>query len=188
MNGAIFGERERESSRQLLVRPILPRHPRALAGLLLLAVAAVPVLPAPAQAAILVSNLGQGAATGTMNASWDPEVQGFQTGTHQVGYSLTSVQLHIDSFVAPATIAGMTIKLRPGSEYNPDALTFSNPTFTSAGTVTFTLPTGTTYDLTPETRYYVVWSATRKLSRHGGDCSGKIGLKGGGGFCHEKDA
>ena len=32
------------------------------------------------------------------------------------------------------------------------------------------------------------WSATRKLSRHGGDCSGKIGLKGGGGFCHEKDA
>ena len=129
---------------------------RALAGLLLLAVAAVPVPPAPAQAAILVSNLGQGAATGAMDASWDPEVQGFQTGTHQTGYSLTSVQLHIDSFVTPATIAGMTIKLRPGSEYNPDVLTFSNPTFTSAETVTFTLPTGTTYDLTPETRYFVV--------------------------------
>ena len=31
------------------------------------------------------------------------------------------------------------------------------------------------------------WSATRKLSRHGGDFSGKIGLKGGGGFCHEKE-
>ena len=32
------------------------------------------------------------------------------------------------------------------------------------------------------------WSATRKLSQHGGDFSGKIGLKGAGGFCHEKEA
>ena len=84
----------------------------ALAGLLLLAVAAVPVLPAPAQAATLVSNLGQGTATTLLESSWDPEGQGFQTGTHQAGYSLTSVQLHIESFVTPATIAGMNITLR----------------------------------------------------------------------------
>ena len=109
-----------------------------------------------AQAAIQVSNLGQAMDTTTMNASWDAEVQGFRTGTHQAGYSLTSVQLHVDSFVAPATIADMTIKLRPGSQYDADVLTFSNPTFTSAGTVTFTLPTGTTFDLTPETVYFVV--------------------------------
>ena len=129
---------------------------RAMAGLLLLVVAAVPVLPAPAQAAIQVSNLGQATDTAAMNASWDAEVQGFRTGTHQAGYSLTSVQLHVDSFVAPATIAGMTIKLRPGSQYDSDVLTFSNPTFTSAGTVTFTLPTGTTFDLTANTVYFVV--------------------------------
>ena len=128
---------------------------RAMAGLLLLVVAAVPVLPAPAQAAIQVSNLGQGTSTTLMESGWDPEAQGFRTGTHPSGYSLTSVQIHIDSFVT-ATIADMTIKLRPGSQYNADVLTFSNPTFTSAGTLTFTLPAGTTFDLTSETWYFVI--------------------------------
>ena len=32
------------------------------------------------------------------------------------------------------------------------------------------------------------WSATQKLIRYGGDFSGKMSLKEGGGFCHEKDA
>ena len=32
------------------------------------------------------------------------------------------------------------------------------------------------------------WSATQKLIQYGGDVSGKMGLKEGGGFCHEKDA
>ena len=50
-----------------------------------------------------MSNLGQGTDTTTLKVRWDPEGQGLQTGTHQAGYSLTSVQLHIDSFVAPAT-------------------------------------------------------------------------------------
>ena len=135
---------------------------RAMAGLLLLVVAAVPVLPAPVQAAIQVSNLGQGTDTAAMNASWDPEVQGFRTGTHQTGYSLTSVQLHVDSFVAPATIADLSISLRArgtGTIDWPDdetTVTFVNPTFTSAGTYTFTLPAGTTINLAAETVYFVV--------------------------------
>ena len=133
-----------------------------MAGLLLLVVAAVPVLPAPVQAAIQVSNLGQGTDTAAMNASWDPEVQGFRTGTHQTGYSLTSVQLHVDSFVAPATIADLSISLRArgtGTIDWPDdetTVTFVNPTFTSAGTYTFTLPAGTTINLAAETVYFVV--------------------------------
>ena len=132
-----------------------------MAGLLLLVVAAVPVLPAPAQAATLVSNLGQGTATTIMNASWDIEVQGFTTGTHPTGYSLTNVQLHIDSFVDPATIADMKISLRARGmrgftePATVDMVTFVNPTFTSAGTYTFTLPAGTTIALTPNTVYYV---------------------------------
>ena len=32
------------------------------------------------------------------------------------------------------------------------------------------------------------WSATQKLIRYGGDFSGKMSLKEGGGFCHEKEA
>ena len=132
-----------------------------MAGLLLLVVAVLPVLPAPAQAVTQVSNLGRGTATETMNASWDIEVQGFRTGTHPAGYSLTNVQLHIASFVTPATIADMRISLRArqsGSITEPvflDTVIFDNPTFTSAGTVTFTLPVGTTIDLTSETVYYV---------------------------------
>ena len=135
---------------------------RALAGLVLLAVAAGPVLPAPAQAATLVSNLGQGSSTATVLSSWDPEAQGFITGTHQTGYSLTSVQLYIDSFEPPATISDLKISLRPRSTISADepasfdTVTFVNPTFTSAGNLTFTLPAGTTIDLTPESRYFVV--------------------------------
>ena len=132
---------------------------RALAGLLLLAVAAGPVLPAPAHAATLVSDLGQGSSTVAMLSGWDPEAQGFMTGTHQSGYSLTSVQLYIDSFVSPATISDLKISLRTISAGNPagiDTVTFVNPTFTSAGNLTFTLPTDTTIDLTPESRYFVV--------------------------------
>ena len=67
MNGAIFGEREQPATPGPSDPSATPA--RALAGLLLLAVAAVPVLPAPAQAAILVSNLGQGAATAMKRAS-----------------------------------------------------------------------------------------------------------------------
>ena len=36
--------------------------------------------------------------------------------------------------------------------------------------------------------WIVGWSATQKLIRYGGDCSGKMSLKEGGGFCHEKEA
>ena len=154
---------------------------RALAGLLLLAVAAVPVLPAPAQAATLVSNLGQGTATETMRARWDIEVQGFQTGTNPTGYSLTNVQLHIDSFVTPATIADMKISLRTraiGSITEPvsvDTVTFVNPTFTSAGTYTFTLPVGTTIDLTPDTVYYVGIDINNADGDGGGDSGVALG-------------
>ena len=174
----------------ILVRPLPPIVPdtraprtvwRALAGLLLLAVAAVPVLPAPAQAATLVSNLGQGTATETMRARWDIEVQGFQTGTNPTGYSLTNVQLHIDSFVTPATIADMKISLRTraiGSITEPvsvDTVTFVNPTFTSAGTYTFTLPVGTTIDLTPDTVYYVGIDINNADGDGGGDSGVALG-------------
>ena len=37
-------------------------------------------------------------------------------------------------------------------------------------------------------RHFIPWSATQKLIRYGGDFSGKMSLKEGGGFCHEKEA
>ena len=135
------------------MRRIKVKCSHAMAGLLVL-VTVLAGCAAPALAALQVSNLGQGTDTETMNASWDAELQGFETGTHQAGYSLTSVQLHIDSFVTPATIDDMTISLRARPQ-SFDLRTFVNPTFTS-GTVTFTLPADTTFDLTPETRYFVV--------------------------------
>ena len=127
-----------------------------LLGLLLVA------LPAPAQAATLVSNLGQG--TTTLRQTWFDGAQGFQTGTQRAGYSLTSVQLHMDSFGDPTTIVDLRVSLRTretGSVDRPsstDWVTFDNPDFTitSAGTATFTLPPGRMIDLTPNTAYFVI--------------------------------
>ena len=84
------------------LRRILAAWGHALAGVLLL-VTGLAGGAGEAQATILVSNLGQGTSTTLLESSWDPEGQGFQTGTHSAGYRLTSVQLHIDSFSAPAT-------------------------------------------------------------------------------------
>ena len=149
---------------------------RAVLGLLLLAVAAVLVLPAPpAQAAVLVSNLWQSTTTTTLLSRYSPDAQGFKTGTHPAGYSLNSVQLHVDSFVSPATINDLSITLRADlklSGYNwpaYDALvTFVNPTFTSAETLSFTLPNGTTFDLDPETNYFVLIDLNHATDRESG--------------------
>ena len=138
------------------------RSGRALAAVACLALVGAFALPAPAQAATLVSNLGQLTSTYALGSDYAPEVQGFRTGTHPAGYSLTSAQLYIDSFVDSATIADLTISLRARATGDLDwpastnLVTFVNPIFTNAGTLTFTLPTGTTIDLTPSTVYFVV--------------------------------
>ena len=119
-------------------------------------------LPAPAQAALQVSNLGQGTTTLRQRGSF-ASAQGFQTGPQRAGYSLTSVQLHMDSFGDPTTIYDLRVSLRTretGSVDGPsstDWVTFDNPSFTRthAGTATFTLPTDRMIDLTPNTAYFV---------------------------------
>ena len=120
-------------------------------------------LPAPAQAALQVSNLGQGTTTLRQRGSF-ASAQGFQTGPQRAGYSLTSVQLHMDSFGDPTTIADLRVSLRTRETRSVDGpsstdwVTFDNPLFTitHAGTATFTLPTDTMIDLTPNTAYFVI--------------------------------
>ena len=117
-------------------------------------------LAAPAQAATLVSNLGQGTTT-LRQTSFD-SAQGFQTGPQRAGYSLTSVQLHMDRFVDPTTIDALRVSLRTRATRSVDGpsstdwVTFDNSTFTSAGTATFTLTTDTMIDLAPNTAYFVI--------------------------------
>ena len=53
-----------------------------------------------------------------------------------------------------------------------DTVIFVNPTFTSAGTYIFTLPTGTTIDLTPET----VYSVGIDINNADGDGGGESGV------------
>ena len=153
------GAREPQLSRTL---PPIRQHLWAVrAGWILLGLLLV-ALPAPAQAAIQVSNLDQGTTT-RRQASF-ASAQGFQTGTQRAGYSLTSVQLHMDSFGDLTTIADLRVSLRTratGSADGPsstDWVTFDNPRFTRthAGTATFTLPTDTMIDLTPTTAYFVI--------------------------------
>ena len=119
-------------------------------------------LPGVAQAATLVSNLGQG--TTTLRQGSFASAQGFQTGTQRAGYSLTSVQLHMDNFGDLTTIADLMVSLRTRATRSVDGpsstdwVTFDNPLFaiTHAGTATFTLPTDTMIDLTPNTAYFVI--------------------------------
>ena len=101
------GAREPQLSRTL---PPIRQHLWAVrAGWILLGLLLV-ALPAPAQAATLVSNLGQG--TTTLRQTWFDGAQGFQTGPQRAGYSLTSVQLHMDSFGDPTTIVDLRVSLR----------------------------------------------------------------------------
>ena len=153
------GAREPQLSRTL---PPIRQHLWGVrAGWILLGLLLV-ALPAPAQAATLVSNLGQGTTTLRQRGSF-ASAQGFQIGPQRAGYSLTSVQLHMDSFGDPTTITDLRVSLRTretGSVDRPsstDWVTFVNPLFTRthAGTATFTLPTGTMIDLTPNTAYFV---------------------------------
>ena len=134
----------------------LRKDMRAAAGLLL-ACAALVAEPTPtlAQTKTLVSNTGQGEDDSAPANS--PRAQRFTTGSHTLGYILTSVDIvteHLegDSF----TLAVYTVN---ASGY-PDTLhaSLTAPSSFAAGTLVFTAPSGTT--LAANTSYTVVLTPT----------------------------
>ena len=127
-----------------------------------LALAAMIALPVAAQAGVLVSNVGQVTALGgfTRIESNRRAAQGFRTGSATEGYRLSSIEL---AFFGSAVSSNfLTVSLRgkaSGGSYptETDLVVFQNPSLSSSGTKTWTLPTGTaSYALSANTSYYVV--------------------------------
>ena len=145
--------------------PRLARRLAFAAALALLALA-VWLLPAQAQADVLVSNMAQRTSPDTPDevSSGDTSAQGFETGPTALGYSLTSIELDIDD--STILSADLTVSLRAKSSEGDypspiDLVTFVNPSLAGAGTKEWTLPTGTSsYGLTPNTQYFVVIKAS----------------------------
>ena len=127
----------------------LRRLPAALALLLLAALAA------PAQAATLVSNIGQteGGVAGTTNGTFQDLSQGFTTGAS--GATLTSIEFKISAFFADRTHP--TVTLHSGTATSAAVATLSAPSGTigtATANYTYTAPANTT--LAASTTYYVV--------------------------------
>ena len=100
--------------------------------------------------AVLVSNIGQ-AEEDVMEFGFHDVAQPFTTGTHAAGYTLTSIQLRLDTTTGTTP---PTVRLHSGSATGTRVATFAGPAsltpnstanypFTPTGTVTLSM--GTTY-------------------------------------------
>ena len=138
-----------------------------MAAGLLLAVAAFLVAPALpgagglANAATLVSNLGK-SDDGNVSAPYRQQrAQGFTTGSHPLGYKLTSIDLSVHD--APDDWDETSTFLNAGADsfsgYTPygDLITnLTNPATRSAGTKRFAVPSGRNLILDRNATLYVV--------------------------------
>ena len=148
-------------------------HLRAVSfALLALALGAVLLWSAPAEAQtaiVLVKNTGQ-AVTGTsglINASFPGQAQGFTTGAHVSGYTLSSIGIRFRT-IGDTTTAGseLTVKLYDATfdtvysvnAPNSPLCTLTDPgTFSGSGVQTFDVPTTDPCPtLLPETLYFAV--------------------------------
>ena len=136
---------------------------RAAAGPLLAlgALLAAPLLGsgslAHAQTTVLVSNIDQPAYFSGVVIATNSYGQGFTTGPASGGYTLSSVEVAVQSLQG-GTASDITVGIYSESSSNPGTLLHTLTTPASLPPVTtFTAPSGTT--LAPNTTYYVVISA-----------------------------
>ena len=124
----------------------LRRLPAALALLLLAALAA------PAQAATLVSNIGQSDDSQAPGSTFQDLAQGFTTGSS--GATLASIEIRLAGTFANS--AHPTVTLHSGSATSAAVATLTSPGTigTAAANYTYTAPANTT--LAASTTYYVV--------------------------------
>ena len=155
----------------------------ALAGLLLLAVAAVPVLPAPARAADLIGNINvftiyHGEYANTVVDVGKRKAQKFTTGSTSAGYTLESVVAYIqalpnfpeDNPGQPRLKIYSSTTAAADADKRPDTLlyTLTTPstlsveptygTFSTEALNTFTAPANAT--LEADTDYFIVFENT----------------------------
>ena len=146
----------------LLAAAALPR----LAALLLVLAASLAV-PLPgaggvAHAAALVSNVGQTTNGLTGLVQFDL-AQSFTTGTNATGYTLTSIELRLNSIQSSDT---PTVKLYSGSAIGTEVDTLSGPAMLDAtGTNNYTFTPSSTVTLLMSTTYWVVAEANTGNAR-----------------------
>ena len=133
-------------------RPPLARGLRSLPAVLLLALAALLAAPAPAQADVLVSNIGQVRADTLGATSTQAIAQGFTTGS--AAATLASIEFRM--YAASGATGAPTVTVRRDSATGAEVAVLVGPTSiaTSTATYAFTAPAGTTLDAS--TTYFVV--------------------------------
>ena len=111
----------------------------------------------------LVSNAGQIESDfGSLAA--DDLAQSFTTGTNATGYTLSSIELNLDSTVSTNT---PTVKLYSGSANGTEVSTFTGPATLGSGIASYTFTPFSTVTLRRSTTYWVVaegatrWTHTR---------------------------
>ena len=115
--------------------------------------------------AALVSNVGQ--VRGDLGSlGSDDLAQPFTTGTNATGYTLTSIELNLDSTLSTDT---PTVKLYSGSANGTEEATFSGPAMLgAAGARNYTFTPSSTVTLRMSTIYWVVAEANTGNVRWGG--------------------
>ena len=125
---------------------------RSLPAALLLALAALLVVPAQAQADVLVSNIGQSDDDQFSASSSQNLAQGFTTGAP--GATLTSIEfkIHTNSDIASPP----TVTVRSGSATGAEVAVLAGPTSLPAGTATYTFTAPANTSLAGSTTYFAV--------------------------------
>ena len=124
----------------------------------------------PAQAAVLVSNVGQSGADG-FGLDANELAQSFTTGDNATGYTLTNIELTLQTASSTAT---PTVKLYRGSADGTEVSTLTGPAMLDTNTIknyaftpspTVTLGTSTTYWVVAEGDAF--WVSTTSTSEDG---------------------
>ncbi len=113
----------------------------------------------------LVSNIGQ-VASGVGSLGSDDLAQPFTTGTNATGYTLTSIELKLNSNQSTDT---PTVKLYRGSANGTEVATFTGPSMLDAsGTNDYTFTPASTVTVLMSTTYWVVAEANTGNARWAG--------------------
>ena len=123
----------------------------------------VAVLQASAPELLLVKNTNlRDANSAILTQANDKVAQAFTTGTHEGGYRITSIGAVADTIQTISTAGDeLTATINQGGSTNPGAVlcTLVNPSFTSSGLQTFTVPADCP-TLNPRTDYFFVIERT----------------------------
>ena len=126
----------------------------------------------------LVSNVGQPNRSGS-NMDRDDLAQEFTTGSNQIGYTLTSIDMFL--YGRSASQIAPTVTLHSGSAAGTKVADFTGPSSIGSGDINYTFTPTTAVTLSASTEYWVVakdagaesfWNNTARTGEDGGGALG----------------